>query len=145
MINPFADVNWRPDHQDRRAFAKSWIVGFPAIALVLAVLVRWRTGVWGEWPWWVGGLGLVVGVVCLAWPTFARPIYVVWYAVGGAIGFVASNLFLIATFYLVVTPIGIVLKCLRKDSLERRPDRDAQSYWKDAEKPVDLKHYFRQF
>jgi hypothetical protein len=145
MINPFADVNWRPDRQDCRAFAKSWIVGFPAIALVLAALVRWRTGAWVEWPWWVATLGFAVGVVCLVSPAFAGPIYVAWYAIGGTIGFVVSNLFLIATFYLIVTPIGLVLKCLRKDSLDRRPDRAVQSYWKDAEKPVDSKHYFRQF
>jgi hypothetical protein len=145
MINPFADVNWRPDRRECRDFAKSWIVGFPAIALVLAVLTRWRTGGWAEWPWWVAGIGFGIGVICIVWPTFARPIHVVWYAIGGAIGFVVSNLFLIATFYLIVTPIGLVLRCLGKDPLERRLDRAAQSYWKDAEKPVDAKDYFRQF
>jgi hypothetical protein len=145
MINPFADVNWRPDGQNRRAFAKSLLAGVPAIALVLAVLVRWRTGLWAEWPWWVGGIGFAAGTLCLAHPWFARPIYVAWHAIGGTIGFVVSNLFLIATFYLVVTPIGLVLKCSRKNPLERRPDRKALSYWTEAEQPVDAKDYFRQF
>src|SRR5687767_784234 len=104
MINPFADVNWRPSHKECRVFAKSWIVGFPIIALILALLVRWQSGAWVNWPWLVGIGGFGLGLVCWAIPSIARPLYVIWYAVGGVIGFVASNLFLVMTFYFVVAP-----------------------------------------
>jgi hypothetical protein len=146
MINPYADINWRPDRQDCRAFAKSVVIGFPMIAVTFAVLVRWQTGVWAEWPWWLGVIGFTLGVVCGLCPPFAKLVYVAWHALGGAVGFVVSNLLLVATFYLIVTPIGLVLRCVGKDPLERRIDRDAQSYWKDEEKRVDdAQEYFRPF
>jgi hypothetical protein len=145
MINPYADINWRPNRQDRRAFAKSFVIGFPIIALTLATVVRWRTGAWAEWPWWLGGVGFMVGVGCELHPTFARPVYVAWHFIGGTIGFIVSNLLLVATYYLIVTPIGLLLRCVGKDPLERRIDRHATSYWKGAAKPPDTEDYFHPF
>jgi hypothetical protein len=39
----------------------------------------------------------------------------------------------------------LILRLLGRDPLERAWDRDARSYWKDAEKAVDPARYFRQF
>jgi hypothetical protein len=145
MFNPFRDVNWRPDRNERRAFGRLLALGFLGVGLLLWVVVRWKTGQWEKWPLWLGGMGAALGTICWAAPEIARPIYVAWYAVGGVIGFVVSNLLLIAVFYLVITPIGLVMRVLGRDPLERKWDPGAASYWKDAEKPVDAKRYFRQF
>ena len=48
MVNPFKDVNWRPDLVARRAFARSLMLGFPLVGLALVVIGWWRTG---EAPW----------------------------------------------------------------------------------------------
>ena len=145
MIDPFKDVNWRPNDGEMREFGRTLIFGFAVIAVVLSALVRWKTGEWRAWPVWLGLVGVGLGAVCWLMPRVARPVYVLWYAVGSVIGMVLSNVLLGLVFYLVITPIGVALRCLGKDPLERRLDRQASTYWKDAEKPVDATRYFRQF
>ena len=145
MINPFKEVNWRPNDGEMREFGRTLACGFVVIGAVLSVLVRWKMGEWQSWPVWLALAGVGLGVVCWVLPRLARPVYVLWYAVGCVIGMVLSNLLLGLVFYLVITPIGLMLRCLGKDPLERRLDRQAPTYWKDAEKPVDATRYFRQF
>lgn len=145
MINPFQDVNWRPNPAERRAFGAGFMVGWPVLAFVLGGLVWWKSGVWPVWALWLGGVGFLVGALCWAVPMVAGPLYVVWYAAGATIGLLVSNVLLVAVFYLVITPTGLVLRLLGKDPLERRWEAGATTYWKDAEKPVDAKSYFRQF
>ena len=141
----FADVNWRPGRDELRAFGRLLALGFIGIGLALWLMVRWKSGRWESWPLWLGGTCSVLGSICWAVPSVARPIYVAWFAVGGVIGFCITSLLLIVVFYLVITPVGLILRLLGKDPLERRRDPNAKTYWKDAEKPVDAERYFRQF
>ena len=145
MSSPFEDVNWRPDWEARRTFGKTLVLGFLAIGVLLWLLVRWKTGRWADWPLWLGGICASIGAICWMAPGLARPFYVFWYAVGGAIGCVIASALLALVFFLVITPIGLVLRALGRDPLERKWDRKATTYWKDAEKSVDAKRYFRQF
>ena len=145
MLNPFSEINWNPDRSERREFARSLMAGFPLLALLFFAVVRWKTGMWAHWPIWMGCCGLAAGALLWIAPQLARPIYVAWHAIGGVFGFVISNLLLVLVFYLVITPIGVLLRLAGKDPLDRRLDRSAATYWKDAEKPVDARRYFRQF
>jgi hypothetical protein len=145
MINPFKDVNWRPGTAATRAFGKSLVVGFPIVAGVLLLVSRWQSGVWPLWPLWLGGVGAAVGVICWGLPQIALPFYYVWYGVACSVGIVLSNTILALVYYLTVTPVGLALRCLGKDPMNRRFDRQAATYWVEAENRVDAKRYFRQF
>ena len=120
-------------------------MGFPLLAIVFLAIARWKMGMWPLWPIWMGCGGLATGALLWIAPQLARPFYVAWLTIGGVIGFVISNLLLVLVFYIVITPIGLLLRLVGKDPLERRLDRSAATYWKDAEKPVDARRYFRQF
>jgi hypothetical protein len=49
-------------------------------------------------------------------------------------------------FYLVLTPVGLLLRLLGKDPLHRKPDRSAASYWvKRAPEKIDPERYERLF
>ena len=45
------------------------------------------------------------------------------------IGIVVSYVILAATYYLVLTPIGLVMRLCGYDPMHRRFDRKAESYW----------------
>ena len=56
-----------------------------------------------------------------------------------------SHVALAATYYLVLTPIGLLLRLVHGNPLDRAPDRSAASYW-TARRPLrDVRRYFRQF
>lgn len=61
------------------------------------------------------------------------------------IGWVVSHILLAVVYYGVLTPIGLLLRLRGYDPLQRRLDRDADSYWREREQKDDKNRYFRQF
>jgi len=146
MVNPFLDVDWNPDRAGRRAFARSLILGFPVMAVLLFVIGHARFGTWDvRPPLLVGGIGVGAGLVFLLLPAIARPFYVVWYALACSIGIVVSNVILAGVFYVIFTGTGLALRLLGRHPLETTIDRSAASYWIDAGPPPEPGRYLRQF
>lgn len=145
MINPFKDTNWNPDLAARRGFGKSFVIGFPIIAAIFLLGIWLSSGRWAEWPLWLAGIGAGLGLLFWAVPQIARPAYVVWYALACCIGIVVSNLIIAVVYYLVVTPVGLLLRLFGKDPMQRKLDPASDTYWLDAEKVADPERYFRQF
>lgn len=144
-MNPFREVNWNPGPTEKRQFAKSLVLGFPALAM-FASLVNWlwqRT--WHPFFVWLGVIGLCLGVVLWLLPSIAKPFYLVWYFIACCIGFVIGNALLISFYYFIVTPLGLVLRGLGKLSLQKSFHKKAATYWREVEKNVDLERYYRQF
>jgi hypothetical protein len=145
MINPFQEVNWSPGLKERRKFALSLIIGVPCLAAVFALIHRVAHHVWKPSFLWLGVIGLGVGVVLWLLPRIARPFYVVWYFFACCMGIVMGNLLFIVFFYLVFTPLGLLLRATGRKAFTKGLDRNQPTYWRDAEKGVDLKRYYRQF
>ncbi len=61
------------------------------------------------------------------------------------IGLVISYVILAATYYLVLTPIGLVLRLFGYDPMHRRFDREAKTYWVPREEDANTDRVFRQF
>ncbi len=61
-------------------------------------------------------------------PTALRPVYTVWMAVGEVLGRINTKIILGLAFYIVVTPIGLVLRLLGHDPMRRRFEPKAASY-----------------
>src|SRR5687767_5103218 len=117
MLNPFKDVNWNPSLADRKKFAVSLIIGFPAIALVMSILTRLAAHAWKPFFLWLGIIGLAVGVVLWVVPQIARPFYMAWYFLGCCIGIIVGNVLMSAFFYLVMTPFGLIMRLAGRDPL----------------------------
>ena len=48
-------------------------------------------------------------------------------------------------FYLIIAPIGLVMRAFGADPMERRILPDADSYWEDAPPARGRASYFKQF
>lgn len=75
-----------------------------------------------------------------------KPIYILWMNLAFILSWVNTRLILCIMFYLIFTPIGLIMRLFRIDLLERRIEKGKKSYWKEKEKggfsPLD---YERQF
>lgn len=146
MVNPFNEVNWKPGLPERRKFAVSLMIGFPAVAVALLLAGRLHGGTWRfELPLAVGGIGLVAGLVFRVLPQIVRPFYLGWYSVACSIGFVVGNVALAGVYLLLFTPIGLVRRAFGRQTFSKGFDRGAPTYWRDVRKTVDLTKYYRQF
>lgn len=96
-------------------------------------------------------VGLVSLLVGMSRPAWLRPVYIGWMAVAYPIGWLLAHLLLAAIYFLLITPIGLVLRLAHRDPLALRFDREAQSYWTPRAswtppaESTDRERYFRQF
>ena len=69
----------------------------------------------------------------VAWlsPAALAPLNRVWTRFGLLLHRIVSPVVLGVMFFVVVTPMGLVMRALGKDPLRLRFDREARSYWID--------------
>ena len=92
--------------------------------------------------WVIAGVLALAGLVA---PRTLRPVERAWLAIGGVLAWVNTRIILTVLFYLVVTPIAIVIRLFR-DPLKRRFDPTAPSYWtRRTAGATSLKSYEQQF
>ena len=114
---------------------------FAAIFAVLATYFFFRES--DAWLWFAGAAVLFSLTGTLA-PRILRPIYTGWMKFAFVLGWVNTRLLLGVFFYLIITPIGVVMKLFGKDLLDQKLDRSAKTYWRKRG-PFDPKQMEHQF
>ena len=142
----FREINWRPNHAERRKFGLLLAAGFPVMATSLFLIVRWASGEWRPAILvGIAGSGATLGLAIAAFPAIARPVYVVWHALVCVIDIVVTTTLLSLFFICILTPAGIALRILGRSSIRKTFDRDTLSYWRPTEPVEDMRRYYRQF
>lgn len=90
-------------------------------------------------------IGVTGCVLSLALRAVARRLYRVWVNAGMPIGWTVAHAVLGVGFFGVITPIGLVMKLVRHDPMNRSFDRTKETYWDRHEQVKDAKRYLRQF
>ena len=145
MLNPFGEVDWNPDVQNRKKFAVSLMIGFPILAALFLAIAYLTTQTLSHFALWLGVFGLTLGVLFWLLPQISKPFYLAWYFLACCMGFVIGNTLFALLFYLVFTPLGLCLRLRRQPAITKSFDKSRTSYWRDAEKSVDVSRYYRQF
>lgn len=134
------DLNLNPSKKELRTFGLC-ALGF--LALVGWIVFR-RSGSIPAGAI-VAGFGLVCAVLAFTVPKALRPVWIVLMVVNYPIGWVVTHVVMTFIFYVVVSPVGIIMRLTGRDPMERAFDRNAKTYWKPRRAPSDSSRYFRQF
>ncbi len=76
---------------------------------------------------------------------FGNRFYETWSLLFLPLAWCVSTLLLVLVYYGVIAPIGLALRIIGRDPLQREFDREASSYWVKREEPESLDRYFRQY
>ncbi|NOZ62127.1 MAG: hypothetical protein GXO74_10635 [Calditrichaeota bacterium] len=88
----------------------------------------------------------VVFLLTLLSPALIKPVYRGAMFIAGILGWINTRILLAIFFYLILTPISLVLKIFHKDPLKRKLGPEAETYWEPhSEKAADKNRYFHQF
>ena len=112
--------------------------------LLLGGVSRWRGHVYPPAVFWTAGV-LLVTPALLA-PAVLEPVRRGWMRFGMAVGEVNARIILTIMFYLVIAPLGFVLRTFVRDPLDRSlTDRKASNWIRRPRAAVDRARYERQF
>ena len=96
---------------------------------VLGGILWWR-GITAVPPYLWGVAG-VLWLLALVAPKLLAPLEKVMATIFRAVTAALTAVLLTVFFFLIVTPIGLILRLTRKDPLGKRFDRERASYWVD--------------
>ena len=91
----------------------------------------------GFWPMLLRGDDVRAWALVLAalligpavvFPACLKPVHKLWMKLGHVLGWINTRIILGAIFFGVVTPMGLIRRLFRKDSMGRRTKTDVDSY-----------------
>jgi hypothetical protein len=86
---------------------------------------------------------LFFGYVC---PAVLKPVQKVWMGFAVLMGYVMTRVILFVLFFFIVTPISLLARCFGHRFLDRKWDRDKESYWiLRSQGKIDKSRYENQF
>lgn len=112
---------------------------------VFALLGLWFLYRHKSYAWYCLAPGLILMGLGLVAPRSLRPVFYGWMTLGMALGIVVSSILLTGLFYLVVTPIGLLTRLMRKDFLSLTLEPDASTYWGRRESAPKKSDYEKQY
>lgn len=132
------EIHWHPNNRQVRIFALASLVTAPAAAAL------WTHGfppaiAYGAA---IGGLFFAVGVV---WPRGLRPLLVAINVATVPLTLLIHYLVLSLAFFVVVAPVGMLMRCFGRDALQLKIDRDLDTYWQPKKQPRDVRSYYRRW
>jgi hypothetical protein len=133
-----------PSRSIDRKELKQFAIILGIVLLILAGLNWWREH---------ASVAVVMVVIAMASelialikPVLIKPIFIVLTTIAKGIGWFNTRLLLSLVFYLLMAPIGLIMRLLKKDLIDQRLNKSASTYWHERNKiKFDPKHYEKQF
>ena len=85
---------------------------------------------------WSTIISLVFLILGLMNSKLLAPLNILWCKFGMILGTIISPIVMGIVFFLVITPIGIILRIMGKDLLKKSYDKKKKTYWIKRGKPV---------
>ena len=90
--------------------------------------------------------GVTLCILGIAIPFILKPIYWVWMIFATILGWIMTRVILSLLFYIIFTPIGLILRFFGKQFLELRWDKSKESYWNfRTNEHLKKENYEKQF
>ncbi len=127
------------DHKGLREFG---IVTGAIIAILFGLFFPWLFDrAWPVWPWITAALLAAWGIIA---PRSMRALYRLWMGFGLFMSKIMTPLVLGILYYVLFTPMAVVMRLAGRDALSRKFQPNAESYRVDSNK-ADKKSIERPF
>ncbi|MGE5197259.1 MAG: SxtJ family membrane protein [Deltaproteobacteria bacterium] len=82
----------------------------------------------------------------VTFPQLLKPPYRFGMLMSLILSWIITRIVLLVMFYVIFTPLGLIMRLFNPDILEKKIDRNKESYWKEKEKkefnPADYEKLF---
>ena len=80
---------------------------------------------------WALIVSIVFFIISFLAPKILEPLNNIWFRFGIMLGSVISPIIMAVVFFIVILPIGLMMRIFRKDLLNRKINKQVNSYWID--------------
>ncbi len=131
-------INRSPSRRSLVTFALAWLA---LVGLLGAQMWHRGSRSPAEIAWMVAAAVPLLGCLSL---DLLKAVYVGLSYATYPVGFVVSHVVLALVYYLVLTPVGLVMRLFRYDPLSQRPGPQPESLWIRRVDAKTVESYFRQ-
>lgn len=111
------------------------------VALLFGLLLPWLFSFhFPLWPWYLAGGLIGLGLV---FPISLGPVYRIWMKFGHVLGWINTRIILGILFYIVVLPMGLLMRLFGNDPMDRKPSHEPS--YRKVVKPHDKDQIERPF
>ncbi len=111
------------------------------VAGLFGLLLPWLLSrAWPIWPWVLAGTLAGLGLTC---PRALTPVYRGWMKFGHVMGFINTRILLGLVFYLILTPLGVLMRLFGWDPMQRRLGQNTS--YRVPSRDKDQRHFERPF
>ena len=134
------EINKNPSQNELRWFGVMFLAFFGVIGAIAA----WRFDALST-AIFLWSAATIITVLYYAISPIRKPLFIGWMLAAYPIGLTMSFIIMAITYYLVLTPIGILTRLFGVKSFDRGTRPEATSYWIPHKPVSDRKRYFQQF
>ena len=135
----YAEINKHPSAKELLTFGAAFLVGMAALGALQLFVFHNEPLARGLWI--AGGAVFLLSFI----RPVARILYILWMGLGLTMGLVTQPLILGLVFLVLITPVGLVFKLIQRDTMKRKIDKSASSYWEEYKETDDPATYVKQF
>lgn len=93
---------------------------------------------------WITGFTIALILAAILVPHYLRFLYIFWMGLAFLLGGIVSRIILTLFYYLILTPIGWLLRALGKNPVPRDFKTSAASYWVTKKNPLPEQQTYRR-
>ena len=132
MSKPSTHEDFTRPEEIARSSDRSFGLVFTALFFLLGV---WPVTHRAPMRPWALGLSAVLLILSLTRPTMLATLNHLWFTFGLLLQRIASPVVLGFLFFVVVTPLGVVMRCFAKNPLDLSFDHEVRTYWIERRPP----------
>ena len=104
--------------------------------IVFLIISLWPLQHEGQIRIWSIVISLIFLILSLMNSKLLTPLNQLWSRFGLLLGNIVAPIVMGLVFFLVVTPVGIVMRIMGKDLIRKKLNKNNKSYWIKREKPI---------
>ncbi len=135
------EMNWNPSRKECRRFGLAAVVVLVPMALVLT----WLKDLPIVWALALGATGAGIFLLSRVSVKYIRMLQVGLTLATLPIGWIVGYIIMGVLYYGILTPLGLLFRLVGRDTLHRRWDPDAETYWLRRRASNNARRYFNQF
>ena len=110
--------------------------------IVFSIISIWPILSGGELRLWSFILAIIFLIMGITKSRFLTPLNIAWIKFGELLGIIISPLIMGLVYFLVVLPMGILMRVLGKDLLRLKFNKNIETYWNKKEAKTNFNKQF---